>query len=123
MMICQWLATLLERILVVLIIPNNESFCNILCRVVLYFFILVYIDFKFYLKAFSGLDKKLAQRKHFPFVNWLISYSKYSIVGFHFQTSVLIYNHVAKINQVEFDAAQDMYPYWQEEGMCFLGQI
>jgi V-type H+-transporting ATPase subunit A len=23
------------------------------------------------------LDKKLAQRKHFPSVNWLISYSKY----------------------------------------------
>lgn len=26
---------------------------------------------------FWGLDKKLAQRKHFPSVNWLISYSKY----------------------------------------------
>jgi len=25
----------------------------------------------------GGLDKKLAQRKHFPSVNWLISYSKY----------------------------------------------
>lgn len=25
---------------------------------------------------FWGLDKKLAQRKHFPSVNWLISYSK-----------------------------------------------
>ncbi|KAH0898172.1 hypothetical protein HID58_047740 [Brassica napus] len=28
--------------------------------------------------VFWGLDKKLAQRKHFPSVNWLISYSKYS---------------------------------------------
>ncbi|CAL5443605.1 unnamed protein product [Camellia sinensis] len=27
---------------------------------------------------FWGLDKKLAQRKHFPSANWLISYSKYS---------------------------------------------
>ena len=27
---------------------------------------------------FWGLDKKLAQRKHFPSVNWLISYSKYA---------------------------------------------
>ncbi len=27
---------------------------------------------------FWGLDKKLAQRKHFPSVNWLISYSKYT---------------------------------------------
>ena len=26
---------------------------------------------------FWGLDKKLAQRKHFPSVNWLISYTKY----------------------------------------------
>ena len=27
-------------------------------------------------QVFWGLDKKLAQRKHFPSVNWLISYSK-----------------------------------------------
>jgi len=28
-------------------------------------------------QVFWGLDKKLAQRKHFPSVSWLISYSKY----------------------------------------------
>merc|ERR1711998_712699 len=28
-------------------------------------------------QVFWGLDKKLAQRKHFPSVNWLLSYSKY----------------------------------------------
>jgi len=28
-------------------------------------------------QVFWGLDKKLAQRKHFPSVNWSISYSKY----------------------------------------------
>ncbi|RXM97322.1 V-type proton ATPase catalytic subunit A [Acipenser ruthenus] len=28
-------------------------------------------------QVFWGLDKKLAQRKHFPSLNWLISYSKY----------------------------------------------
>merc|ERR1711988_1160002 len=28
-------------------------------------------------QVFSGLDKKLAQRKHFPSLNWLVSYSKY----------------------------------------------
>jgi V-type H+-transporting ATPase subunit A len=27
--------------------------------------------------VFWGLDKKLAQRKHFPSVNWSLSYSKY----------------------------------------------
>ncbi|RRT44674.1 hypothetical protein BHM03_00052058 [Ensete ventricosum] len=32
------------------------------------------------MQVFWGLDKKLAQRKHFPSVNWLISYSKYSKV-------------------------------------------
>jgi vacuolar-type H+-ATPase catalytic subunit A/Vma1 len=28
-------------------------------------------------QVFWGLDKKLAQRKHFPSVNWSLSYSKY----------------------------------------------
>ena len=28
-------------------------------------------------QVFWGLEKKLAQRKHFPSVNWLLSYSKY----------------------------------------------
>jgi V-type H+-transporting ATPase subunit A len=28
-------------------------------------------------QVFWGLDKRLAQRKHFPSVNWLQSYSKY----------------------------------------------
>merc|ERR1719305_1404711 len=28
-------------------------------------------------QVFWGLDKKLAQRKHFPSVNWNISFSKY----------------------------------------------
>lgn len=28
-------------------------------------------------QVFWGLDKKLAQRKHFPSVNWSISFSKY----------------------------------------------
>merc|ERR1711906_50426 len=28
-------------------------------------------------QVFWGLDKKLAQRRHFPSLNWLISYSKY----------------------------------------------
>ncbi|CAM6126749.1 unnamed protein product [Calypogeia fissa] len=36
-------------------------------------------------QVFWGLDKKLAQRKHFPSVNWLISYSKYTnaLVNFY----------------------------------------
>merc|ERR1711937_882458 len=36
-------------------------------------------------QVFWGLDKKLAQRKHFPSLNWLISYSKYekSLQGYY----------------------------------------
>lgn len=30
------------------------------------------------LQVFWGLDKKLAQRKHFPSINWLQSYSNYT---------------------------------------------
>merc|ERR1712137_992171 len=38
-------------------------------------------------QVFWGLDKKLAQRKHFPSVNWLISYSKYlSALDAHYNT-------------------------------------
>lgn len=32
------------------------------------------------MQVFWGLDKKLAQRKHFPSVNWSLSYSKYTKV-------------------------------------------
>lgn len=32
------------------------------------------------MQVFWGLDKRLAQRKHFPSVNWNISYSKYTKV-------------------------------------------
>ena len=34
-------------------------------------------DRLFCIQVFWGLDKKLAQRKHFPSINWLISHSKY----------------------------------------------
>jgi V-type H+-transporting ATPase subunit A len=38
-------------------------------------------------QVFWGLDKKLAQRKHFPSVNWNISYSKYMrVLGPYFDT-------------------------------------
>ena len=32
---------------------------------------------RWWCQVFWGLDKKLAQRKHFPSLNWLISYTKY----------------------------------------------
>lgn len=37
-------------------------------------------------QVFWGLDKKLAQRKHFPSVNWLLSYSKYlKVLDTHYE--------------------------------------
>jgi V-type H+-transporting ATPase subunit A len=37
-------------------------------------------------QVFWGLDKKLAQRKHFPSVNWLQSYSKYlKVLDAHYE--------------------------------------
>jgi len=39
-------------------------------------------------QVFWGLDKKLAQRKHFPSVNWLQSYSKYmKVLDNHYETA------------------------------------
>eukprot|EP01098_Paradermamoeba_levis_P014291 TRINITY_DN676_c0_g1_i3.p1 TRINITY_DN676_c0_g1~~TRINITY_DN676_c0_g1_i3.p1 ORF type:complete len:668 (-),score=247.68 TRINITY_DN676_c0_g1_i3:241-1992(-) len=38
-------------------------------------------------QVFWGLDKKLAQRKHFPSINWLLSYSKYlKALDAHYET-------------------------------------
>eukprot|EP01097_Dermamoeba_algensis_P004817 TRINITY_DN3096_c0_g1_i1.p1 TRINITY_DN3096_c0_g1~~TRINITY_DN3096_c0_g1_i1.p1 ORF type:complete len:641 (-),score=164.29 TRINITY_DN3096_c0_g1_i1:177-1937(-) len=38
-------------------------------------------------QVFWGLDKKLAQRKHFPSINWLLSYSKYEkYLDAHYET-------------------------------------
>ena len=45
------------------------------------------------------MDKKLAQRKHFPSVNWLISYSKYSKMLEPFYDSL----------DPEFVAARDVF--------------
>ena len=39
-------------------------------------------------QVFWGLEKKLAQRKHFPAINWLVSYSKYDGVLEPFFTQI-----------------------------------
>ena len=41
------------------------------------FIVIVNMITLFIVQVFWGLDKKLAQRKHFPSVDWLRSYSKY----------------------------------------------
>lgn len=57
------------------------------------------------------MDKKLAQRKHFPSVNWLISYSKYTraldeYYDKHFQEFVPLRTKAREILQEEEDLAE-----------------
>lgn len=63
------------------------------------------------LQVFWGLDKKLAQRKHFPSVNWLISYSKYTraldeYYDKHFPEFVPLRTKAKEILQEEEDLAE-----------------
>uniref|UniRef100_A0AAY4AUL3 H(+)-transporting two-sector ATPase n=1 Tax=Denticeps clupeoides TaxID=299321 RepID=A0AAY4AUL3_9TELE len=63
------------------------------------------------LVVFWGLDKKLAQRKHFPSVNWLISYSKYTraldeYYDKHFPEFVPLRTKSKEILQEEEDLAE-----------------
>ena len=62
-------------------------------------------------QVFWGLDKKLAQRKHFPSVNWLISYSKYTRAlddhyDKHFPEFVPLRTKAKEILQEEEDLAE-----------------
>jgi len=62
-------------------------------------------------QVFWGLDKKLAQRKHFPSVNWLISYSKYmraldDYYEKNFPDFVALRTKVKEILQEEEDLAE-----------------
>lgn len=57
------------------------------------------------------MDKKLAQRKHFPSVNWLISYSKYTraldeYYDKHFPEFVPLRTKAKEILQEEEDLAE-----------------
>ncbi|XP_062500222.1 V-type proton ATPase catalytic subunit A-like [Corticium candelabrum] len=53
-------------------------------------------------QVFWGLDKKLAQRKHFPSVNWLSSYSKYmrALDDFYEQNHPDFVNYRMKVKEI-----------------------
>lgn len=60
---------------------------------------------------FWGLDKKLAQRKHFPSVNWNVSYSKYTkVLDPHYEATepgfVELRSKTKEILQKEEDLAE-----------------
>jgi V-type H+-transporting ATPase subunit A len=62
-------------------------------------------------QVFWGLDKKLAQRKHFPSINWLISYSKYvrALEDFYdreYPEFITLRTKVKEILQIEEDLAE-----------------
>lgn len=62
-------------------------------------------------QVFWGLDKKLAQRKHFPSINWLISYSKYmrpleEFYDREYPEFVALRTKVKEILQVEEDLSE-----------------
>jgi V-type H+-transporting ATPase subunit A len=62
-------------------------------------------------QVFWGLDKKLAQRKHFPSVNWSLSYSKYTrILSPYYNTNypefISLRNTTKEILQKEEDLSE-----------------
>ncbi len=62
-------------------------------------------------QVFWGLDKKLAQRKHFPSVNWSLSYSKYTkVLEPHYESTepgfVELRSKTKEILQKEEDLAE-----------------
>ncbi|KAG8907399.1 H(+)-transporting V1 sector ATPase subunit A [Tulasnella sp. 403] len=62
-------------------------------------------------QVFWGLDKKLAQRKHFPSVNWNVSYSKYTkALQPHYESTdpefVALRSQASRVLQEESDLAE-----------------
>jgi V-type H+-transporting ATPase subunit A len=53
-------------------------------------------------QVFWGLDKRLAQKKHFPSVNWSISFSKYerTLAAYYAKTNPEFMNNVAIARQI-----------------------
>jgi len=74
--------------------------------------------------VFWGLDKKLAQRKHFPSVNWLISYSKYTSAldeyyDTHFPEFVPLRTKAKEILQEEEDLSEIVQLVGKVRGSAF----
>ncbi len=74
-------------------------------------------------QVFWGLDKKLAQRKHFPSVNWTNSYSKYlSVIDQYYEPLMPEYPHLrAKCREI-LQRAEDLSEIVQLVGRSSLGE-
>lgn len=74
-------------------------------------------------QVFWGLDKKLAQRKHFPSINWNLSYSKYfkSLDEFYRKEDPLFIAHRTKCKEI-LQMEEDLNEIVQLVGKSSLSQ-
>lgn len=71
----------------------------------------------------SSLDKKLAQRKHFPSVNWNISYSKYiNLLEGHYERTEPEFIHLRKRAKEILQKEDDLAEIVQLVGKSALGE-
>lgn len=59
-------------------------------------------------QVFWGLDKKLAQKKHFPSVNWLTSYSKYDSMLEKYFTKFPFFTEARKMTKIILQNDSDL---------------
>ena len=72
---------------------------------------------------FWGLDKKLAQRKHFPSVNWNISYSKYMrVLGPYFDTMDAEFSYLRNVARDVLQQEKDLQEIVQLVGRDSLSE-
>merc|ERR1719458_2103577 len=74
-------------------------------------------------QVFWGLDKKLAQRKHFPSVNWLISFTKYmQVLEPYFNQKDSDYSRLRKSSQLILQQENDLSEIVQLVGKDSLSE-
>lgn len=100
-----------SNLLVILGVVLIVCFYSLFCFHLFCFLFGTLADLTGFWQVFWGLDKKLAQRKHFPSVNWLISYSKYTraldeYYDKHFTEFVPLRTKAKEILQEEEDLAE-----------------
>ena len=74
-------------------------------------------------QVFWGLDKKLAQRKHFPSVNWNISYSKYMrVLGPYFDSMDAEFSYLRNVARDVLQQEKDLQEIVQLVGRDSLSE-
>jgi V-type H+-transporting ATPase subunit A len=74
-------------------------------------------------QVFWGLDKKLAQRKHFPSVNWNLSYSKYTkVLDPHYESTEPGFVELRTATRAILQKEDDLAEIVQLVGKSALGE-